>query len=163
LAVVADAVDEGIHFCDDDLTGNVIDASFVGLGDVHNDVLNIGTALDTHIGAANTDIDTKISTATTTINTSISAADLDIDTKIAAVDAHVANEFTTLTTLINSLSKEQVADLQQIMKLELTPDGQKVIIPAILTCDGTAAHPCPAPLAVCQANGCSWNNVGPLP
>jgi hypothetical protein len=76
-----------------------------------------------------------------------------------------------VTTLINNLSsqvgaatKDQVADLQQITKLELTPNGQKVIIPTILTCDGTAAHPCPAPLAVCQANdNCSWNNVGPVP
>jgi hypothetical protein len=28
-------VDEGIHFCDDDLTGNVVDTSYARLDDIH--------------------------------------------------------------------------------------------------------------------------------
>src|SRR6185437_5007942 len=36
--VAAHAVDEGIHFCDDDLTGAVIDANYARLDDVHTDV-----------------------------------------------------------------------------------------------------------------------------
>jgi hypothetical protein len=52
------------------------------------------------------------------------------------------------------------AELRQIMKLQMTPDGQQRLNPAILTCTGTN---CPNVLANCPAAGCSWNNVGPLP
>jgi hypothetical protein len=52
------------------------------------------------------------------------------------------------------------ADAKQLMKLQLTPEGIKVLNPAILTCTGTN---CPNVLAACPAAGCSWNNVGPLP
>ncbi len=31
LAVIADAIDKAIHFCDDDLTGSVIDTSYTGI------------------------------------------------------------------------------------------------------------------------------------
>jgi len=49
-----------------------------------------------------------------------------------------------------------------VMKLELTPEGQRQIVPAILSCDGTN---CPDVLTHCTGPGgrCSWNNVGPLP
>jgi hypothetical protein len=192
LAVIADAIDEGIHFCDDDLTGNVIDTSYNGLVDIHTDLYTIGTSIDTHVGTANTDIDTNITNATTTINNKISTANTDIDTKIANantdidtkiasldthltnVDTHIANEFVALTTVLNTLisslstqvgsSTDKLnADLQQLMKLVMTPDGLKVLIPSILTCDGSAANPCPAPLAACQPIGCAFNRVGPLP
>jgi len=46
LWVIADAIDEGIHFCDDDLTGSVIDTSYAGVADVHADLYSIGTSLD---------------------------------------------------------------------------------------------------------------------
>jgi len=157
--IVAEAVDEGIHFCDDDLTGNVIDTNYARLDDVHSDLYAIGTAVDTHLTNANTDIDTKIAA---------------LDTHVTNVDNHIQTEFATLTTVVTTaianLSAQlgaatnlTVADLQQIMKLDMTPEGQRVLIPSILTCDGTAAHPCPKPLAACQGTGCSWNNVGPLP
>ena len=56
------------------------------------------------------------------------------------------------------------ADLKQVMKLELTPEGQRQIVPAILTCT-VAADNCPNVLNACTGTGgpCSWNNVGPLP
>lgn len=160
LAVVADAVDEGIHFCDDDLTANVIDTSYVGLKDVHDDLYTIGTSVDTHVTNTNLEIDTRIG---------------NLDTHLTNVDTHITNEFvaltTTLQTLIANLSAQVTAAtnllnaaLQQIMKLDMTPDGQRQIILSILSCDGTSVHPCPAPLAAClKAGTCSWNNVGPLP
>jgi hypothetical protein len=36
--VIAHAIYAGIHFCDDDLTGNVIDASYQRLGHIHEDL-----------------------------------------------------------------------------------------------------------------------------
>jgi hypothetical protein len=65
-----------------------------------------------------------------------------------------------LTTQISQGTALLQAYLKQIMKLELTPDGQKKIDPPILTCTGTN---CPNVLAMCPAAGCSWNNAGPLP
>jgi len=190
LAVVADAVDEGIHFCDDDLTGNVIDTSYLGIKDVHDDLFTVGTSLDNHIGSANTDIDTNITSATTSINTYITNATTNIDTNITGattnidsnitsatntIDTNINTKLATLTalmqTLITNLSGQVgastaalLANLQQMMKLEMTPDGLKVINLGVLTCDGTAAHPCPTPLATCLAAGtCALNNIGPLP
>jgi hypothetical protein len=52
------------------------------------------------------------------------------------------------------------ADLKQVMKLELTPEGLRKIVPAILTCTGSN---CPNVLANCPGTGCAWNSVGPLP
>jgi len=94
-----------------------------------------------------------------------------VDTHLTNVDNHIAEEFTALDThlvvLFNQLSNQIAegtallnAGLQQVMKLELTPEGRRTIVPAILTCSGTN---CPKVLLNCAAAGCSWNNVGPLP
>jgi hypothetical protein len=178
LWVIADAIDEGIHFCDDDLTANVIDTSYNGLADVHTDLYTIGTNLDTHVSNVNTDIDTKIAS----LDTHLSNVNTDIDTKVANLDTHLTNvdnhiqaEFTTLSSVLNTLIANLSSQVgaataqlssgdQEIMKLLMTPDGQKLLNLSILTCDGSAAKPCPSPLAACLASGkCSWNNVGPLP
>jgi hypothetical protein len=178
LWVIADAIDEGIHFCDDDLTSNVIDTSYNGLADVHTDLYTIGTNLDTHLTNVNTDIDTKVANLDThlaNVNTDIDTRITNLDTHLTNVDNHIQTEFTTLssllTTLITNLSSQVGAATvqlssgeQEIMKLVMTPDGLKVLNLSILTCDGTAAKPCPVPLAACLASGdCSWNHVGPLP
>jgi len=93
-----------------------------------------------------------------------------VDTHLTNVDNHIADEFIALdahlVVLFNQLSHQIAegtallnADLQQVMKLELTPEGRRTIDPAILTCSGTN---CPKVLLNCPAAGCSWNNVGPL-
>jgi len=164
--IVAKAVDDGLHFCDDDLTGNVIDTNYARLDDIHSDLYSTTASLDTHLTSANTDIDTNIGN----LNTHLTTANTDIDAKIAALDSHTAAQFTTLTTLIGNLSaqltnatNQLVAGERQIMKLDLTPDGQRQLVPAILTCDGSSGNACPNVLNKCPAAGCSWNSVGPLP
>jgi hypothetical protein len=157
--IAAKAVDEGIHFCDDDLTGNVIDTSYDRLEDVHTDLFSVGTGVDTHLTTVNTDIDTRIAS---------------LDTHLTNVDTHIQNEFATLTSLVTTLIANLSAQLTaaenklvdadfQIMKLDLTPDGLRQIVGAILTCDGTASKPCPNVLSMCPLGKCSWNDVGPLP
>lgn len=133
-----------------------IDAGFHNTVTIFND-LNTGLAtVNTHI---------------TNVNNQITGEFSALDTHLTNVDNHIATEFSTLsaqlTTLFTQLTNQITqstalsdAQLKQVMKLLLTPDGQKQINPAILTCTGTN---CPDVLAACPAAGCSWNRVGPLP
>jgi hypothetical protein len=153
--IVAKAVDEGIHFCDDDLTGAVVDGNYARLDHIHNDLADVQTGVN------------NVSTQVTNVSTQVT----NVDTHVSNVDAHIGLEFVALdahiVTLVNQLSTQMAqdtallsADLKQIMKLELTPEGLRKIVPAILTCTGTN---CPNVLANCPGTGCAWNNVGPLP
>jgi hypothetical protein len=185
--IAAKAVNEGIHFCDDDLTGAVVDANYARLDDIHTDVNNLGTALnavDTHLSSVSTDIDTRVAnvdTHLTNVDTHLTNVNTEIDTRLAAGDTHLtnvnadidlklANLSTLVTTLIANLSSQVTAATnqlnagqQQIMKLDLTPEGQRQLVNSILTCDGTAAKPCPNVLNMCPSGICSWNKAGPLP
>jgi hypothetical protein len=189
--IAAKAVDEGIHFCDDDFTGAVVDASYERLDDIHTDVNNLGTALnavDTHLSGVNTEIDTRVgnvdthlTTVNTEIDTRLTTVNTEIDGRLAAGDTHLtnvnadidlklANLATLVTTLIANLSSQVTAATnqlaageQQIMKLDLTPEGLRQLVGSILTCDGTTAKPCPSVLHMCPLGKCSWNSVGPLP
>jgi len=164
---IASAVSFGLFQDCVEQDGNVNSAK--NDGSFHNTV-TIYNALK----SANTDIDTRISnvsTQLTNVNTQITGEFSALDTHVTNVDNHVATEFGVLdahlVTLVNQLTNQISqgtallgADLKQVMKLELTPNGQKQINPAILTCTGTN---CPNVLANCPAAGCSWNDVGPLP
>ena len=89
--VAAKAVNEGIHFCGDDLTGSIIDTNYARLDDIHTDVNNVGSTLDTHL---------------TNVN-------LEIDTRIANLDTHLTNVDNHLTTLIANISN-QISNLQAL-------------------------------------------------
>jgi hypothetical protein len=172
--VVAHAVDEGIHFCGDDLTGAVVDANYSRLDHIHNDLADVQTtanAIDTHL----TNVNTQITAEFTALDTHLTNVDTHIANEFTALDTHITNEFTALDTHMVSLFAALAgqltgstdllsADLKQVMKLELTPEGLRQIVPAILTCT-VAADNCPNVLTKCNGTGgaCSWNNVGPLP
>jgi hypothetical protein len=172
--VVAHAVDEGIHFCGDDLTAAVIDANYARLDHIHNDLADVQTTantIDTHI----TTVNNQITGEFTALDTHLTNVDTHIANEFTALDTHITNEFTALdthmVTLFAALAGQLTgstdllsADLRQVMKLELTPEGLRKIVPAILTCT-VAADNCPNVLANCNGAGgnCSWNNVGPLP
>ena len=51
--IAAKAVNEGIHFCDDDLTGNVVDANYARLAFLHDQI----TGMDNHL----TNVDNHLS------------------------------------------------------------------------------------------------------
>jgi len=109
--------------------------------DLNNDLVSLGSKLDA-------------------IDAHLTGVDNHVAAELAALDAH-------LVALVNQLSNQMSqttalldAHLKQVMKLQLTPDGQKSINPAILTCNGPN---CPDVLASCPAAGCYWNKVGPLP
>jgi len=153
---VAGAVSQGILADCSEQDGNVnsaeIDAAF------HNTV----TIYDT-LGTVNNQITSEfsaLSTQVTGVDTHLTNVDNHISGEFNALDAHLVMLFNQLSTQLTNSTDLATADLKQVMKLELEPEGLRRIVPAILTCTGTN---CPNVLNKCPSAGCSWNNVGPLP
>ncbi len=178
-ADIANGFFDTATFCSGEGTANQIDANFRRLDHIHDDLADVQTTantIDTHITNVDNHIANEISaldTHLTNVNNQITSEFAATNTHITDVDNHIANEFTALDThmvnLFNALGNQLTnatallgADLKQVMKLELTPEGQRQIVPAILTCTGTD---CPDVLNACNGTGgaCSWNRVGPLP
>lgn len=174
VEVVLDSLIDHQEFCNGLLDGAKADAVFNDVVDIHGDV----DALDTHVTNVDNHIAnefTALDTHLTNVNNQITSEFSALDTHLTNVDNHIANEFSTLdahmVSLFNALGNQLTgstdllsADLKQVMKLELTPEGLRQIVPAILTCT-VAADNCPNVLTHCTGTGgaCSWNNVGPLP
>jgi hypothetical protein len=163
VVAVAGAVSQGILAdCfeqDADVNAAGIDASLRNTVTIFNDLNGINNQITNEFNAASTQL--------TNVNTQITGEFVGLSTQVANVDIHLTNvdnriaaEFATLTTVVNQATAQLYADLKQVMKLEMTPEGLRKLNPAILTCTGTN---CPNVLANCPAAGCSWNNVGPLP
>ena len=152
--IAAKFVDFAIHFCDQDLTGAVTDASYLRLGAINDE---IGTLQ----GSVNS-VSSQVSSADTHISNEIAALDAKLTALLAALSVQVANVQSSVDVANQRLLKS-IATETQIMKLELTPDGSRILVPSILTCTGSN---CPTNLlANCTGPGgaCTWNHVGPLP
>jgi hypothetical protein len=170
--IAAKAVNEGIHFCDDDLTGAVGDASYKRLGAINDEIGTLQTGVSSidkntsNVGAQLTTIGNQISTVgaqVSALDTHLSTVETDILNALAAHDAHMTMLLGVLQAsvdLANQRLLKTIAGELQIMKLDLTPDGSRILVPSILTCSGST---CPNVLALCPGGVCSWNNVGPLP
>ncbi len=153
---IASAVSFGL-FADCSEQDGLVNAAEINAG-FHNTVTIYNTlkGVDTHL----TNVNDQITTEFTNLDTHVTNVDNHIAAEFGALDAHLVMLVKQLTDQISEATALVGADLKQVMKLELTPDGQRQINPAILTCTGTN---CPNVLAACPAKGCSWNNVGPLP
>ncbi|MFN2631943.1 MAG: hypothetical protein ABR610_00780 [Thermoanaerobaculia bacterium] len=136
--VILESLIDHEEFCNGLLDGAKADAAFNDVVDIHGDV----EALDTHL----TNVDNHI------------------EAEFGALDAHTVTLFNGSKTQVTNSTNLLSAGLKQVMKLELTPQGQRQIAPSILTCT-VAANNCPNVLTKCTGAGgaCSWNNVGPLP
>jgi hypothetical protein len=133
-----------------------IDAGFHNTVTIYNS-LNTGLAnLNTHI----TNVNNQITGEFSALDTHLTNVDTHIAAEFTALSAQLTSLFTQLTNQVSQTTALMSADMKQVMKLLMTPDGQKIINPAILTCTGAN---CPDVLAACAAAGCSWNRVGPLP
>ncbi len=166
--VAAKALDFTIHFCDDDVSGAVGDASYLRLGAINDEIGTLQTGVSnittntSNVGAQLTTIGNQIS--------NVGAQVAAVDTHITAVDAHITAVFNALTAqliilqasvdLANQRLLKTIAGQAQIMKLDLTPEGSRILLNSILTCTGSN---CPNVLANCPGGICSWNSVGPLP
>jgi len=163
VEVVLDSLIDHQEFCNGLLSGAELDSVLADVINVHDDLTNYNNQITGEFNTTNTHI--------TTFNNQVTGEFSALDTHLTNVDNHVATEFVTLdahiVTLVAQLANQIAqgtallnADLKQVMKLELTPEGKRQIVPAILTCTGAN---CPNVLASCPAAGCSWNDVGPLP
>ena len=121
IYIIAKAVNQAIHFCDDDYTASVVNANYDRLGHIHDDledvkanentnytniIGNATTNTTTITGAvttAKTDIISNATTNRTTITTAITAAQTAV---IVAGDANSAaiinNDNTNKTTIVNN-------------------------------------------------------------
>jgi hypothetical protein len=159
IEVGLDSLIDHQEFCNSLLDGANADATSANVINVHDDV----GALDTHLTNVNNQITAEFTAADThltNVDTHITNVDTHIAQEFAALDAHLVLLINQLTAQISEGTALLGAGLKQVMKLELTPEGQRKLVPAILTCTGSN---CPNVLASCPAAGCSWNNVGPLP
>ncbi len=119
--ILAKAVNQGIHFCDDDYAGAVSEASFERLGHIHDDIEDIKANDNTNyaniIGNATTNT-TTITSAVTTAKTDI--INNDNTNKTTIVNNDNANKTTivnndnantlALTTLVNSALTQIIAN-----------------------------------------------------
>ena len=166
LAIAADVANgffDTATFCAGEVTANQVDANFNRLDHIHNDLAAVqatADAIDVHL----TNVNNQITAEFTALDTHLTNVDNHIATEFTALDAHMVALFAAMGTQLTNSTNLLSADLKQVMKLELTPEGLRQIVPAILTCT-VAANNCPNVLNACTGTGgrCSWNNVGPLP
>ncbi|MGB8261620.1 MAG: hypothetical protein WCE75_14760 [Terracidiphilus sp.] len=83
IYVVAHAVDEGIHFCDDDLTGAVIDANYARLAYINTNLNGV---------------DTDVTNGFTSVGTQISNSNAQIASEFSALDTHISGLLAALST-----------------------------------------------------------------
>jgi hypothetical protein len=154
IEVILDSLIDHQEFCNALLDGAKADATLADVTDIHGDVV----ALDTHL----TNVDTHIANEFTALDTHLTNVDTHIANEFTALDTHIVALFATLGAQLTNSTALLSAELKQVMKLELEPEGLRQIVPAILTCTGTN---CPNVLTLCNGKGsiCSWNDVGPLP
>jgi hypothetical protein len=126
------------------------------LTNVNNQITSEFSALDTHL----TNVDNHTAAQFSALDTHLTNVDNHTTAQFSALDAHLVALVTQLSNQVASLQALLSADLRQVMKLELTPEGLRQIAPAILTCTGAN---CPNVLANCPGGVCKWNSVGPLP
>jgi len=150
--VILDAVLGHQEFCNSLLDGAKVDATLADVTDIHGDVVG----LDTHL----TNVNNQITSEFSALDTHVTNVDNHIAAEFTALDAHLVALVSQLSNQITGATDLLSAELKQVMKLELTPEGQRQIVPAILTCTGAN---CPNVLTMCPSAGCFWNNVGPLP
>ena len=147
VAIAADIANgffDTATFCSGEVTANQVDANFRRLDHIHDDLAAVqatADAIDTHL----TNVNNQIAAEFLALDTHLTNVDNHIAAEFVALDTHIANEFTALdthmVTLFDALGAQLTgstailsADLKQVMKLELTPEGLRQIVPAILTC-----------------------------
>jgi hypothetical protein len=81
--IAARAVNEGIHFCDDDLTGNVVDANYARLGFISGQIDRVASQVS--------GVDTHLSNVDTHVSSEIAALQAQMTALLAALSDQVGN------------------------------------------------------------------------
>jgi hypothetical protein len=108
IYVIAHAVDFGIHFCDDDLTGNVIDTNYARLAHIHTDLEN---------SVANDNANTASIIANDNSNRALIITNNNTNTANI-----IANDNSNTTTILNNANanKNELRDL--ILRTQIEAD-----------------------------------------
>ena len=143
LAVgAAETVVEHIDFCDAAVDAAEIEGSYERLGHLHTDLDDHVTALATH--------DTAISNQVATHDTDISNQLATHDTEIKALLDNIQGTVNENQRLIKVGMSRQL----EILRLLITPEGQREINMDVLTCTG---DDCPTVADLqCQKGGLDW-------
>lgn len=107
IYIVAHAVYEGIHFCDDDLTGNIIDANYARLGHIHTDLENsVANDNSNKTMIVNND------------NSNKTAIIADVDSKAAILSAQIDAGTTAILTDIDN-SRVQIINNDNVNRTQI--------------------------------------------
>src|SRR2546427_6742121 len=112
------------------------------LNHIHDDLSAVQTGVNT-VSTQVSNVGTQVSNVDTHLST--------VDTHITALIAGLSSQIVTLQASVDMANQrllKTIAGELQIMKLELTPDGSRKLVPSILACTGSTASPCPNVLAL---------------
>jgi hypothetical protein len=94
IYVAAHAVDEGIHFCDDDLTGAVGDANYARLDYINTNLNGVDTDLANGFGS----LGTQVTNGFGSLGTQVSNSNAQIAGEFSALDTHITGLIAALST-----------------------------------------------------------------
>ena len=130
IYVIAHAVDFGIHFCDDDLTGNIIDANYARLGHIHTDLEDSVTNDNTNKALIITNDNTNTANIVANDNTNTTNIVANDDTNRAMIITNdntntaniIANDNANTTNILNNANanKNELRDL--ILRTQIEAD-----------------------------------------
>ena len=100
LWIVAKAINQGIHFCDDDFTGAKVDANYERLSHIHTDLENSVANDNTNTASIIGNTNTKASSIITNDNSNKDAIIANNNTNKSAIISNDNTNTTTITTAI---------------------------------------------------------------
>ena len=100
LWIVAKAIHDGIHFCDDNITGNVGDTSYERLSHIHTDLENSVTNDNTNTASIISNANTNKAGIVSNDNTNTANIISNANTNKAAIVSNDNTNTTTITTAI---------------------------------------------------------------
>lgn len=139
IYVAAHAVDEGIHFCDDDLTGAVGDANYARLDYINTNLNGVDTDLTNGFASQGT----LVTNGFTSLGTQVSNGFGSLGTQVSNSNAQITGEFSALDTHITGL----IAALSTQLTKDTIPTSGS-------TCNGVYGGIFPGNLTVLPGQNC---------
>jgi len=124
LWIIAKAIHEGIHYCDDNVTGAVVDTNYERLSHIHTDLENSVANDNTNTASIIGNVNTKASSIITNDNSNKDAIIANNNTNKSAIISNDNTNTTTITTAIanavTTLSNNSGSTQNQVRDLILS-------------------------------------------
>lgn len=161
VVTTAEAVVDHIAFCDGAVDSAEIEGAYERAGHIHDDVAAHDTNIDGDLAAHDTNIDGDLVAHDANIDADLVAHDANIDADLITHDTDIKALLANLQGAVDEnqrLIKITMSRQQEIMRLLITPSGQRVINQEVLTCTGLGDD-CPIypGLQLCDNGSLSWN------